>query len=213
MGMSASQLNLLFYTNRKNNIGQELSCLSNEKVSLTRDMQRVSREYQNALNQKTLKWSNNSGVSYVDLSYNNLMKPSSMNQNKPYLLTDLAGRVVIDSAYKEYAEMISANGGPGNWENVRTKVLSSITGIDAEDIDKSNELQEQIWASEERINDLIDSEPHRKETNKNTSGLLQYTGVSSTGSGTFSSDKYDNWADAYDKEGTINLGKGDARAT
>ena len=73
-------------------------------------MQEISKEYQQALSAKVLKWSNNSGVTYSDLSYANLMTPSSMNQNTPYLITDTQGRVVIDSKYKKYAEMISPNG-------------------------------------------------------------------------------------------------------
>ena len=95
MGMAASQARLLQLTSRKNDIGYELTRLSNDKVSLSREMQKVSRKYQDSLNQKVLKWSNNNGVSYIDLSYNNLMKPSTMNQNKPYLLTDQNDKIVI----------------------------------------------------------------------------------------------------------------------
>ena len=82
MGMSASQGRFLQLTERFNTIGCELQRLSNDKVTLSREMQEVSRKYQSALNQKVLKWSNNSGVSYIDLSYQNLMKPSAMNKNK-----------------------------------------------------------------------------------------------------------------------------------
>ena len=100
--MAASQVRFLQLTHRKNDIGFQLTKLANEKVSLSRDMQKVSREYNNALNQKILKWSNNQGVSYIDLSYQNLMKPSAMNQNKPYILTDRNGKVVVDNQYKKY---------------------------------------------------------------------------------------------------------------
>ena len=73
MGLSSTQVRLLQLTNRKNDIGLELSKLSNSKVALTRDMQKLSRDYNNKINQKTLKWSNNGGASYVDLSYQNLL--------------------------------------------------------------------------------------------------------------------------------------------
>ena len=105
MGMSASQVRLLQLTGRKNDIGRQLTTLSNEKMALTRDMHKISKEYQQALNSKILKWSNNGGVSYIDLSYDNLMKPGVMNQNKAYLLTDFDGKIVLDRAYKTYAEM------------------------------------------------------------------------------------------------------------
>ena len=100
MGMAASQVRLLQLTSRKNDIGFQLTKLANDKVSLARDMQKVSREYNNALNQKVLKWSNNQGVSYIDLSYQNLMKPSAMNQNKPYLLTSYIKSRAIRKTYK-----------------------------------------------------------------------------------------------------------------
>ena len=205
MGMAASQVRFLQLTNRKNEIGFQLTQLANDKVSLSRDMQKVSREYQNALNQKVLKWSNNSGVSYVDLSYQNLMKPSSMNQNTPYLLTDCSDRVVIDSEYQKYAAMISPTGAPGgDWESVRTQVLSELTGIDASKIDNANSYQEEIWANEAVLNQLIDHEPVKPTKTTNAQSFIANLGtnigiVSSFSDGT-------DWASAYSKGATINLG-------
>ena len=100
--MSSSSYNEMFLLSRSNAIGAQLIKLSGDKRALTRDMQKVSQEYQQALSAKVLKWSNNSGVTYSDLSYNNLMAPSPMNQNTPYLITDAQGRVVVDSKYKKY---------------------------------------------------------------------------------------------------------------
>ena len=103
MGMAASQVRLLQLTSRKNTIGYQLQNLSLQKTALSRDMQRVTRNYQEALNTKTLKWSNNAGVSHVDLSYANLMRPGSANKNNPYLITNGDGKVVLDSKYQQYA--------------------------------------------------------------------------------------------------------------
>ena len=119
MGMAASQVRLLQLTARKNDIGYQLQNLSLQKTSLSRDMQRVTKEYQNALSTKTLKWSNNSGVTYVDLSYANLMRPGSVNGNVPYLITNASGNVVVDSQYQKYAEMISADGSAGGFVRYR----------------------------------------------------------------------------------------------
>ena len=94
MGMAASQVRLLQLTSRKNTIGRTLEDLSLQKTSLSRDMKRVSKNYQDALSTKTLKWSNNSGVTYVDLSYGNLMRPNTYNNNTPYLLTNANGNIV-----------------------------------------------------------------------------------------------------------------------
>ena len=156
MGMAASQVRLLQLTARKNDIGYQLQNLSLQKTSLSRDMQRVTKEYQNALSTKTLKWSNNSGVTYVDLSYANLMRPGSVNGNVPYLITNASGNVVVDSQYQKYAEMISADGSAGgDYESVRTKILSSLCGISSEDIEEQQTTQQAVVDAENTVNALI----------------------------------------------------------
>lgn len=160
MGLSSAQVRLLQLTDRKNDIGLELSKLSNSKVALTRDMQKLSRDYNNKINQKTLKWSNNGGASYVDLSYQNLMRPSAMNLNKPYLITDQNGRIVVDNKYAKYAEMISPDGAPGgDWESVRSQVLADITGLDQADIEAEAAYLEALTVSKEKLNEIKNREP------------------------------------------------------
>ena len=155
MGMAASQVRLLQLTGRKNDIGRQLSSLSLQKMSLTREMNKVSKNYQNALNTKIFKWSNNSGVSYVDLSYATLMRPSDANQNTPYLLTNSSGRVVVDSQYQKYAEMISAEGkAGGDYESNRTSILSELTGISAEKIEGAQTTSANVETSAENVNTL-----------------------------------------------------------
>ena len=157
MGMAASQVRLLQLTSRKNDIGYQLQDLSLQKTSLSRDMKRVTKNYQNALSSKTLKWSNNGGASYVDLSYATLMRTGSSNQNNPYLLTDSSGKVVVDSKYQKYAEMISPEGkAGGNWDSVRTQVLSSLTGISADKIDNSVLTEDSVNAAADNVNALME---------------------------------------------------------
>ena len=210
MGMAASQVRFLQLTRRKNDIGIQLTHFANEKVSLSREMQKVSRNYQNSLNQKILKWSNNQGVSYIDLSYQNLMKPSAMNQNKPYLLTDQSGRVVVDNQYKKYAEMISPEGkAGGDWESVKDKVIAELIGAKPEDIKKNDELQKSIWEHEFIIENLKATKPIEPTTKGSAADLLKYTEITSTGiSNNFS--KGNNWSEAYAYGATINLGKSDS---
>ncbi len=143
MGMAASQVRLLQLTGRKNDIGRELQFLSLEKMSLTREMREVSRNYNEALSSKVLKWSNNSGVTYQDLSYSILMRPNAANNNSPVLLTDSSGKVVIDGKYKKYAEMLSPNGAAGgSWSgDTRTNILASLLGISEEDINNYTQLE------------------------------------------------------------------------
>lgn len=133
MGLGASSYNYLFLQAELSNNQRELMNLSNQKMALTRDASKVSREYQEALCQKTLKWSMNSGSTYTDLTYNSLMKPDRVNNNTPHILSDLQGRVVIDNSYLPYAQMISPNGKSGaDYESVKHSVLSKITGIPLE---------------------------------------------------------------------------------
>ena len=155
MGMAASQVRLLQLTGRKNDIGRMLSSLSLQKTSLTREMRKVSEDYQNALSSKTLKWSNNSGVDYVDLSYSTLMQPGNANQNTPYLITDQSGKVVVDSKYEKYASMISPDGAAGgDYESNRASILSSLTGLSEEYIASGFEAKENVLAAADNVNQL-----------------------------------------------------------
>ncbi len=161
MGMAASQVRLLQLTDRKHSIGYQLTRLSNDKVSLSRDMQKVSRKYNEALNQKVLKWSNNNGVTYTDLTYQNLMKPSQMNQYNPYLLTDQSGKIVLDSKYQEIAKKISPDGKGGNTLTVEGKsdLIAEMCNFDAEKIKEHNELKRYVLSHELYLEKLKKSEP------------------------------------------------------
>ncbi len=157
MGMAASQSNLLQLTSRKNTIGGELEHLSLQRTALTREMNKISQEYRNALNAKTLKWSTNSGATYVDLSYNNLMRPGSVNNNTPYLITDNSGKVVLDDNYVKYAEMISPDGAAGgDWESNRVEILSALTGMSPEYISSAASAGEAVDSANEKVNALME---------------------------------------------------------
>lgn len=179
MGMAASQVRLLQLTGRKNDIGRQLQSLSAEKMSLTREMKGVTRDYQNALSSKVFKWTTNSGANYVDLSYNTLMKPNSTNNNTPYLLTNTNGAVMIDSTYKKYAEMISANGAAGgDYESVRTEILASLCpNITEEEIEKANEASEALENATINLNDLKEAEPKEPVKYSNASNFLANAGT------------------------------------
>ena len=203
MGMGSSQYRLLLYTNRKADIIYEQQMLSNDRMALTREMQNYSKEYQEALNAKVLKWSNNAGVSYVDLTYNNLMTPSDMNQNKAYLITDSSNRVVLDSTYAEYAEMISPDGKPGgDWESSRNSILSSLTGIPIDTINSLENSQEAVWDLGVDLAALKDSEPEEPLAQGTTSAFLK--NMENTAGINFSAGS--DWSSAYNLGATISLG-------
>ncbi len=179
MGMAASQVRLLQLTGRKNDIGRQLQSLSAEKMSLTREMKGVTKDYQNALSSKVFKWTTNSGANYVDLSYNTLMKPNSANNNTPYLLTNTNGAVMIESTYKKYAEMISPNGASGgDYESVRTEILASLCpNITEEEIEKANEASEALENATIKLNDLKEIEPQEPVNYSNANTFLANAGT------------------------------------
>lgn len=155
MGMAASQATFGMLTQRKNDIAGQLEKCSMQKTSLSRDMNKVTLKYQEALGAKMFKWSNNAGATYVDLSYANLMKPGAANQNKAYLITDMNGRVVLDSKYQKYAEMFSPDGAPGgDYASYRTEILAKLTGLSSQDIDNSNTTSAAVKAAADKVNTL-----------------------------------------------------------
>lgn len=185
MGMAASQVRLLQLTSRKNTIGEQLESLSLQKTSLSREMRKVSQDYQNAINTKMLKWSNNSGVSYVDLSYANLMHPGSANQNTPYLITDSSGKIVVDSKYEKYAQMISPDGkSGGDWESNRTKILSEITGISTDKIEAAGTTSVAADSAADNVNKLqeeVDILKSKAQKKANTNDFVKMFGTTSLG--------------------------------
>ena len=156
MGMAASQINFLRLTSRKHDIGRRLQHLSLEKMSLTRDMQALTREYQQSLSSKTLKWSNNSGVTYTDLSYNTLMSPNLLNSNKPVLISDASGRIVLNDKYAEYAKLISEGGAPGgDYASHRAEILSGLAGVTTDQISASSATSAEAAAKKKEMEEAL----------------------------------------------------------
>ncbi len=144
---------LLQITARKHDVSNDLQHCTLQKNSLSRDMIRVTQKYQDALNSKVYKWSNNAGASYVDLSYSTLMKPGVSNKNKPYLLTNSSGKVVLDSKYEKYAEMISPDGkAGGDWTSNRTKILSQLTGLSEDKINNAVTTSVAVTTAADNVN-------------------------------------------------------------
>lgn len=98
MGMAATQARFLAITSRKTNCEFQSMEIAQQKLSITRDIQRASEEYQSSLNKTKLIWDpDGSGSNTFDLSYDMMMKPSAANNYTPYLTTTKDGRIVLDS--------------------------------------------------------------------------------------------------------------------
>lgn len=160
MGLSASQARLLTITARKSDCEYESMRLSHQKIALSRDMDIVSAEYQDAINQTNLVYDfygNNSQVN--PLTYNLLMSPSALNDYIPTTITDKGGRVVLSPELARAAkaagipqegmdglpssdvrnafvdglvanDVISANQG----ENIKKTTYNQLAGVGSEDL-------------------------------------------------------------------------------
>ena len=97
MGLSASQARLLTITARKSDCEYESMRLSHQKIALSRDMERLSTEYDTAMAQTKLVWDYyGTDSETTDLTYGLLMTPSAINNYTPSPITDSSGRVVLD---------------------------------------------------------------------------------------------------------------------
>lgn len=114
MGLAASQARFLAITARKMNCEFESMQIAQDKLSVTRDLQKVSEEYQNSLNATKLVWDTADNDVY-NLSYAAMMTPSTINEYNAYMLTDSTGKIVLsESMFKAAldAGIINENGDP-----------------------------------------------------------------------------------------------------
>lgn len=158
MGLAASQVRFLQLTSRRADIGRQLQHLSLEKMALTRDVQGITKDYQAALSSKTLKWSNNAGVNYTDISYNTLMYPNEFNAKSPVLITNNSGKVVINDKYKKYAEMISPDGSAGGvyQGETREKILQDLLGITPDKLQSYNTTANSVETTADVVNKALE---------------------------------------------------------
>ena len=119
MGLAASQARFLAITSRKMNCEFQSMQIAQEKLSVTRDLQKAADEYQSALNATKLIWdgdNNGDGTGTIyDLSYDIMMTPSALNEYDPYLITDTQGRIVLSEDMFQAAVaagIINENGDP-----------------------------------------------------------------------------------------------------
>ncbi len=125
MGLAASQARFLAITARKANCEFQSMQIAQEKLSLTRELEKATEEYQLALNQTKLVWDpDGTGDNAFDLSYDIMMKPSAVNNYTPYLITTRDGKVVLDS---KMAAAARAAGIPEGGINNKTVILEDGT--------------------------------------------------------------------------------------
>lgn len=134
MGLAPEQARLLTITARKSDCEFQSMNLSHQKIALSRDMERISTEYQNALDTTKLVYDyygSGGTTTQMDLTYGLLMTPSIYNDYYPKLITDAKNRVVLDSSYAAAARAagIPAEGLSGTpSSDVRNKFIEALVG-------------------------------------------------------------------------------------
>lgn len=100
MGLAAQQARLLTITSRKADCEYQSMNLSHQKLAISRELEDLSSEYQNSLDQTKLIYDfYGTGETSEQLQYSTLMSPSALNDYVPITVTNQAGRVVLDSKY------------------------------------------------------------------------------------------------------------------
>ena len=95
MGLAASQARFLAITSRKMNCEFQSMQIAQQKLSVTRDLQKAAQDYQTNLAATKLVWEDMDSNTY-DVTYDMMMTPSAINQYDPYLITDTQGKIVLN---------------------------------------------------------------------------------------------------------------------
>ncbi|MBS5802014.1 MAG: hypothetical protein KIC80_03205 [Brachyspira sp.] len=110
MGLAASQARFLAITSRKARCEFESMQIAQQKLSLTRELEQATSDYQASLNQSNLIWDpDGSGETPFDVTYDLLMRPSDVNDYMPFLLSRRDGRIALSSSMAQAAKAAGIN--------------------------------------------------------------------------------------------------------
>ena len=100
MGLAASQARFLAITARKADCEYRSMELSEEQLSLSRELESATEDYENSINATKLVWDlDGSGDFMYDLSYNTMMYPSEANKYTPYMLARTDGKLAMNDKF------------------------------------------------------------------------------------------------------------------
>ena len=197
MGLASGQLRFLMLTSRKNDLEFNAMKISNEKTSLARDMNKVTKDYQNSLNNRRFKLSNNNGSTYSDLSYKNLMKPSLFNNYKPYFISNQQGRIVLNDEYAEIAKSLGIpQSGGVSFDELGgvDEALSKLTGIDKSKINA-------YYTADKNVKELQNTAFYYDGV---TSYYEEIAGSTYMSADNFADSLYENFHNCKNMEDTVN---------
>ncbi len=110
MGLAASQARFLAITSRKARCEFESMQIAQQKLSLSRELEQATADYQASLNQSNLIWDpDGSGETPFDVTYDLLMRPTDVNDYMPYLISRRDGRIALNSSMAKAAKAAGIN--------------------------------------------------------------------------------------------------------
>ena len=113
MGLAATQARFLAITSRKANCEFRSMQLAQQKLSLSRELEEATLNYNDAINATKMIWdADGTGAFRYDLSYDLMMTPSDLNQYIPYLLSRRDGKIALDDKMTAAVQgIINSDGG------------------------------------------------------------------------------------------------------
>lgn len=110
MGLAASQARFLAITSRKARCEFESMQIAQQKLSLSRELEQATADYQASLNQTNLIFDpDGSGETPFDVTYDLLMRPTEVNDYTPFLLSRRDGRIALSSSMAQAAKAAGIN--------------------------------------------------------------------------------------------------------
>ncbi len=177
MGLAASQARFLAITSRKAYCEFQSMQIAQDKLSVTRDLSKISQEYQNSINKTKLVWDyDGTGENPYNLSYGVLMTPTTLNNFQPYLITTRTGSVVLngqlagaaavispegkpvdrsDTGFHTFVDALAQNGviAPSTASSIKSQKYSKNAGYGAEPLNKNGALVNNVTGLAERLSD------------------------------------------------------------
>lgn len=162
MGLAASQARFLAITSRKARCEFESMQLAQQQLSLTRELEQATEDYNSALNTTKIIWDpDGTGTTPFDLSYDLIMNASEVNDYMPFMISRSDGRIALnptmanaaklagipedgtnnnnETMFQRFIEAMVATGGMSevNAIGVRTIGYQPLAGLGGELIDKT----------------------------------------------------------------------------
>lgn len=178
MGLAASQARMLFLTSRKNDIEFNQMRIANDKITMSRESEQVSSDYNRALQQRKLAWAVEGGVlstTVTDLTYNLVATQNPTNQIGQFLISDAFGRVLLSDEIRNKIFGVGAGDKGTIGSMTRDQFVTKF------DVDPTKYPDQRTVASQLRLGERLVDPATYKPTSSMTSGTA--TTIQATFSG------------------------------